>query len=205
MLETVESSAKRAVAGRPNDFRGIHHLALNTEDMKQTIDFYTGVLGMPLVHAMRVPAGLGTGPNNRGNPPWENLRHYFFDMGNDSLIAFFEIPKGERSQVDPNSIAGMQHCAFAVTWENAKRIRARLDSLKVKYNGPVDSLPGVQSTYFVDPNGIRLEMTTQLADGDTPQVINAVRQTREQALTELRTLSDDPKWLKNVGDQFPAA
>ena len=32
--------------------RGIHHLALNTDDMKGTVDFYTQVLGMPLVHAL---------------------------------------------------------------------------------------------------------------------------------------------------------
>ena len=75
--------------------RGVHHLALCTDDMKATIDFYVEVLGMPLVHAMKVPPGLGTGPGNRGNPPYEQVRHYFFDMGNDSLLAFFEIPKGE--------------------------------------------------------------------------------------------------------------
>jgi len=74
--------------------RGVHHLALCTDDMKPTIDFYVDVLGMPLVHAMKVPLGLGTGPGNRGNPPYERVRHYFFDMGNDSLLAFFEIPKG---------------------------------------------------------------------------------------------------------------
>jgi catechol 2,3-dioxygenase-like lactoylglutathione lyase family enzyme len=67
--------------------RGVHHLALCTDDMKATIDFYVEVLGMPLVHAMKVPAGLGTGPGNRGNPPYEQVRHYFFDMGNDSLLA----------------------------------------------------------------------------------------------------------------------
>jgi catechol 2,3-dioxygenase-like lactoylglutathione lyase family enzyme len=75
--------------------RGVHHLALCTDNMKATIDFYVEVLGMPLVHAMKVPPGLGTGPSNRGNPPYERVRHYFFDMGNDSLLAFFEIPKGE--------------------------------------------------------------------------------------------------------------
>ena len=63
--------------------RGIHHLALNTDDMKMTLDFYVGVLGMPLVHALKVPPGLGTGPGNRGNPPFENLRHYFLDAGGD--------------------------------------------------------------------------------------------------------------------------
>ena len=29
-------------------FYGVHHLALNTEDMKMTVDFYAGVLGMRL-------------------------------------------------------------------------------------------------------------------------------------------------------------
>jgi Glyoxalase/Bleomycin resistance protein/Dioxygenase superfamily len=32
--------------------RGVHHLALCTDDMKATIDFYVDVLGMPLVHVM---------------------------------------------------------------------------------------------------------------------------------------------------------
>ena len=43
--------------------RGVHHLALCTDDMKATIDFYVDVLGMPLVHAMKVPPdwALGTG------------------------------------------------------------------------------------------------------------------------------------------------
>src|SRR6266851_9835163 len=57
--------------------RGVHHLALCTDDMKATIDFYVDVLGMPLVHAMKVPPGLGIGPGNRGNPPYERVRHYF--------------------------------------------------------------------------------------------------------------------------------
>ena len=74
--------------------RGLHHLALNTDDMKMTIDFYAGVLGMPLVHALKVQPGLGTGPVNRGNPPFENLRHYFFDMGGVSLLACFYLPRG---------------------------------------------------------------------------------------------------------------
>ena len=84
--------------------RGVHHLALCTDDMKATIDFYVDVLGMPLVHAMKVPPGLGTGPRNRGNPPYERVRHYFFDMGNDSLLAFFEIPKGEEPAGNRNAI-----------------------------------------------------------------------------------------------------
>lgn len=75
--------------------QGVHHLALVTDDMRKTIDFYVDVLGMPLVHAMKVPAGLGTGTGNRGNPPYEEIRHYFFDMGGNGLVAFFEVPAGQ--------------------------------------------------------------------------------------------------------------
>lgn len=54
---------------------GVHHLALNTDDMKTTVDFYVGVLEMRLVHAMKVPAGTRHRPRQsrqspvRGNPP----------------------------------------------------------------------------------------------------------------------------------------
>jgi catechol 2,3-dioxygenase-like lactoylglutathione lyase family enzyme len=46
--------------------RGVHHLALYTDDMKATIDFYVEVLGMPLVHAMKVPPGLNAPLLNAG-------------------------------------------------------------------------------------------------------------------------------------------
>src|SRR5438270_235978 len=42
--------------------RGVHHLALNTDDMKMTLDFYLRVLGMPLVHALKVPPCLESEP-----------------------------------------------------------------------------------------------------------------------------------------------
>src|SRR5438477_9864598 len=103
--------------------RGVHHLALCTDDMKATIDFYVDVLGMPLVHAMKVPPGLGAGPGNRGNPPYERVRHYFFDMGNDSLLAFFEIPKGKEPAGNRNAIGAMQHCAFVVKARAVPRCR----------------------------------------------------------------------------------
>jgi catechol 2,3-dioxygenase-like lactoylglutathione lyase family enzyme len=45
---------------------GVHHLALYTDDMKATIDFYVEVLGMPLIHAMKVPPGLSAPLLNAG-------------------------------------------------------------------------------------------------------------------------------------------
>jgi catechol 2,3-dioxygenase-like lactoylglutathione lyase family enzyme len=174
--------------------RGIHHLALNTEDMRATVDFYTKVVGMPLVHAMKVPPGLGSGPANRGNPPYEEIRHYFFDMGNDSLLAFFEMPRGAEPKTKRDAIGGMQHVAFAVTPKNFAALRQRLRKANVSHDGPIDILPGLVSIYFLDPNGIRLEACCQPAARDKPRVIGSVRQTRQEARRELESV--EPRWAK---------
>jgi glyoxylase I family protein len=172
--------------------RGIHHLALNTDDMRMTVDFYTRVLGMPLVHAMKVPPGLGKGPGNRGNPPYEEIRHYFFDMGNDSLLAFFEIPRGAEPKVKRDAIGGMQHVAFAVTAKQFAAIRTRLSEANVPYDGPIDVLPGLVSVYFFDPNGIRLEACCQPKAGERPGVVGSVKQSRAHARRELESI--EPTW-----------
>jgi catechol 2,3-dioxygenase-like lactoylglutathione lyase family enzyme len=168
--------------------RGVHHLALNTDDMKKTVDFYVDVLGMPLVHAMKVPPGLGKGPKNRGNPPYENIRHYFFDMGNDSLLAFFEIPKGAEPKGNRNAIGSMQHCAFVVAPERFRDIEERLKKNGIEYIGPLPQLPGLVGIYFMDPNGIRLEFACQPEDGASQEVLECITQTREEVRRELESL-----------------
>jgi catechol 2,3-dioxygenase-like lactoylglutathione lyase family enzyme len=183
--------------------RGVHHLALNTDDMKMTIDFYAGVLGMPLVHALKVPPGLGTGPQNRGNPPFENLRHYFFDAGGDSMLAFFEIPKGAKPKGDRDAIAAMQHVSFAATKERFDEVRTRLESAGVPYLGPIHVGMQTWSIYFFDPNGIRLEFSWQEGDGEEIRVMRRWTQTKEEALAELRTLGEDAAWLETVVAALP--
>jgi catechol 2,3-dioxygenase-like lactoylglutathione lyase family enzyme len=178
--------------------RGVHHLALTTEDMKATTEFFVDILGMKLVHAMKVPAGLGTGPKNRGNPPYESIRHYFFDMGNDSLLAFFEIPKGAEPAANRNAIGGMQHVAFVVTEKRFHEIEQRLKDNNIEYNGPTPQLPGLIGIYFYDPNGIRMEMACQPADGENPDVMTCNTQTRSVARAELETLTDDGAWIDSM-------
>ena len=198
------SDTQRAPHDAPPLSRGIHHLALNTDDMKMTIDFYCGVLGMPLVHALKVPPGLGTGPGNRGNPPFENLRHYFFDAGGDTLVAFFELPKGAKQPGDRDALAAMQHCSFAVTEQRFTQLSERLRRAGVALIGPIPVGAGTWSIYFFDPNGIRLEFSYQAGDGDDMQVVRRWTQTRDEALAELRSMSDDPAWLERVTAHLPA-
>lgn len=185
--------------------RGIHHLALTCADMKRTTEFYVNVVGMPLVHAMKVPAGVGVGPLNRGNPPYERLRHYFFDMGNDSLLAFFEIPRDKEPDAKRDAIGGMQHLAFAVTPSQLDALMTRLKKNTVDFNGPIDILPGLKSIYFYDPDGIRIEACMQPVAGEQPTVIASVLQTQAQADMELASIPDaDPKWSAAMVADMPA-
>ena len=196
MAETLVANRSQTRAEGKINFYGVHHLALNTDDMKMTVDFYVDVLGMRLVHAMKVPPGLGTGPDNRGNPPFEEIRHYFFDMGRDGLLAFFEMPRGAKERGDRNALGAMQHVSFAVSPESQARIRARLDANKVPYDGPLEILPGIFSIYLFDPNDIRLEFSCQPSSGEgEPRIVPQVTQTKAEAMKELRSLTADEKWL----------
>jgi catechol 2,3-dioxygenase-like lactoylglutathione lyase family enzyme len=184
--------------------RGVHHLALCTDNMKATVDFYVDVLGMPLVHAMKVPPGLGTGLGNRGNPPYEEVRHYFFDMGNDSLLAFFEIPKGKEPAGNRNAIGAMQHCAFVVTAARFHEVEARLNARGIEYVGPIPQLSGLLGIYFYDPNGIRLEFACQPEDGEMPAVVPCLTQAKAEARAELATLSGvTTQWIEERLSALP--
>ncbi len=179
--------------------RGVHHLVLNTEDMKATIDFYSGVLGMPLVGAITVEEGLGTGADNRGNPPYENLRHYFFDMGNDSMLAFFEMPKGVRKHGDRDDLGNMQHVSFVVSAQMQLAMKERLIAFGYEAHGPVRVSPGSDSLYFRDPvNDIRLEFSTAPAQGEHQDVMANRSQTKAMARKELEQLCNDPQWLERT-------
>ena len=196
--DTAKGAFKsKTAAGAAPLLRGVHHLALNTEDMKATIDFWVDVLGMPLIHALKVPKGA-SGPLNRGNPPFEDMRHYFFDMGNDSTAAFFEIPKGAKKQADRDDIGGMQHCSFVATVPAFAELQRRLKARNVPFIGPLLVLPGVESIYFYDNNGIRLEASCHTAEAENPNVIPGVTQTKADALAELTTLTQDQAWLDKV-------
>lgn len=176
--------------------RGIDHLAFVTDDLPVTMDFYTRVMQMRLVHVRRVPF-----EQDRGQPPYDNLRHYFFDMGHDQLLAFFEYPAGLERQ-NRDLPGGMQHVAFHVEPE---RFDALLEHVKAEGGevvGPVALGGRFWSAYFYDPNGIRLEFATSRGRREE-SVVDSVRQTAEEARAELSTLFADPAQVAFWLDQMP--
>jgi catechol 2,3-dioxygenase-like lactoylglutathione lyase family enzyme len=172
--------------------RGVDHLALVTDDMATTMDFYTRVLKMQLVHVRRVPYAA-----ERGQPPYDDLRHYFFDMGGEQLLAFFEYPK-DVAWGDRDHLGMMQHVAFHVPREEMDPLVAHVRSCGVEVAGPMSLGGRFWSAYLFDPNGIRLEFATSLAS-EGVGIVGSVYQTAEEARAELETLFDDPaeieRWL----------
>jgi len=176
--------------------RGIDHLAFVTDDLPATMDFYTRVLQMQLVHVRRVPF-----EQDRGQPPYDNLRHYFFNMGNDTLLAFFEYPKGLAKQ-NRDLPGGMQHIAFHVEPATFDSVVNHISSCGVKVIGPVSLGGRFWSAYFYDPNGIRLEIATSRLTKKTT-VVESVLQTEDEIRAELQTLFSDPTDVERWMSQMP--
>ena len=69
-------SRQISVAGGKPMLRGIHHLALVTDNMRVTLDFYVRVLGMPIVHGLRTPSRpLGASRRIESGELFVELRH----------------------------------------------------------------------------------------------------------------------------------
>jgi catechol 2,3-dioxygenase-like lactoylglutathione lyase family enzyme len=119
--------------------RGLHHFALVCSDVEQTVRFYQDVLGFPLTEIFE-------------NRDYKGSNHFFFDLGNGNLIAFFDFPGldvGPYAEV----LGGLHHIAISMepeAWERAKR---NLDAAGVGYQSESGT-----SIYFRDPDGARLEL-----------------------------------------------
>ena len=154
----------------PFRIRGVNHLALVCRDMARTVDFYTNVLGMPLVKTIELPNGSG--------------QHFFFDMGNGDSLAFFWFPDAPEPApgvsapvVRPDqgeflsAMGSMNHVAFDVAPEDIEAYRERLIAAGVPCSDiwnhdnsewglakDVTDDVFIRSVYFQDPDGILLEL-----------------------------------------------
>jgi catechol 2,3-dioxygenase-like lactoylglutathione lyase family enzyme len=134
--------------------RGFSHVGLSTLDLDKTREFYEDVLGFKAVVADTIEVKEGG-----------RLRHLFFDIGRDQLIAFLE-PNGVPDM--PASYdaginrglgvpAGFYHFAFEAGSPHA--LAEKRDELRAKGVETTDIVDHgwAQSIYFKDPNGLSLE------------------------------------------------
>ncbi len=120
--------------------RGIDHLAVFARDLEATADFYSQVLGMPVVNVTA----------NRDVP---ESTHMNVDLGNGTMISFFDFPHVRRLQRrSPEGVGGIMHIALAIAPDRLEEVKANLSRNRVKYQ-EIDG-----SVYFKDPNGMGLEL-----------------------------------------------
>ncbi|MFB7243488.1 VOC family protein [Streptomyces populi] len=119
--------------------RGVHHVALLSSDVERTVRFYQGVLGFPLTEMIE-------------NRDYKGSTHFFFDLGNGNLLAFFDFPGldlGPYAEV----LGGLHHLAISVDPGTWRRLRERLDAAGVEYMEESGT-----SIYLRDPDGARVEL-----------------------------------------------
>jgi catechol 2,3-dioxygenase-like lactoylglutathione lyase family enzyme len=138
--ERVRAAYLQPPENRPaSTARGLHHFAVVARDLEETVKFYQEVLGFPLTEIFE-------------NRDYRGSNHFFFDIGNGNLLAFFDFPGldvGPYAEV----LGGLHHIAISVepaTWE---RLKGRLTGAGVEYVEESGT-----SIYFRDPNVARLEL-----------------------------------------------
>lgn len=164
------------------EIQGINHLALVCKDMQATVDFYSGLLGMPLTKTIELPQGAG--------------QHFFFDIGKGDSLAFFWFPNVAESQPGithaaalvgggdiTSAHASMNHVAFDVPEEKIEEYVTKLreagiectevvnhDDSENQASPTLTDTTFVRSIYFKDPDGILLEFAAWTREMDERDV-----------------------------------
>ncbi|WP_165736853.1 VOC family protein [Mycobacteroides abscessus] len=181
------------------EFGGFNHVALVCSDMERTVDFYSNVLGMPLIKSLDLPMGQG--------------QHFFFDAGGGDSLAFFwfkDAPDGVPGISAPAAIPGigdilsavssMNHISLHVPAEKFDEYRVKLKAKGVRV-GPIlnhdesefqvsrELHPGVyvRSFYFLDPDGITLEFACWTKEFTAADVAVAPKTAAERTPREVAT------------------
>ena len=139
----MKKNSSTATKGTPIKLDGINHFALNVRNMDRAEEFYTGILGFPVITQTQTKAGL---------------KHVEVDAGNVA-IALFESPELDLTAAQKTMTEdGYLHFAFTAPYD---RYDATLQALKeggvVMDGEPRDWGEGV-SIYFPDPDGHQIEI-----------------------------------------------
>ena len=141
----------------PAPIHQLHHVAYRAKDAEETRHFYEDILGLPLYHIIQSDVVPSTGE-------YCPYTHFFFRLQDGSFIAFFDLGNDEAAAPSPNNPLWVNHISFRVdSIQTLKDMKTRLEAHGVEVLGVTDHHI-FHSIYFFDPNGVRLELTAQLAD-----------------------------------------
>jgi len=138
--DRIRATYLRPAGSRPgSSAQGVHHIALLCANVERTVRFYQEVLEFPLTEIFE-------------NRDYQGSNHFFFDVGNGNLLAFFDLPGldlGPYAEV----LGGLHHLAISVEPARWARLKANLDQAGVDYQSESGT-----SVYFRDPDGARIEL-----------------------------------------------
>jgi glyoxalase family protein len=146
---------------------GFHHITMVSRDARRTLDFYGGLLGLPLVKKTV----------NFDDPSAYHL--YFGDGrgGPGTILTFFEwanTPKGRWG------VGGVHHLALGTADATTQlKWKRRLTDHGVPVSGPYDR-GYFKSIYFADPDGQILEIATRGPGYGFDEPMDALGQRRMQ-------------------------
>src|SRR5258707_2208313 len=126
----------------PTTIQGVPHPALICRDTEETIKFYQEFLGFPLVELVE-------------NRDYKGSNHFFFDIGTNNLLGFFDFP-GHEHPAWMETIGGVQHLAISVSPAQFDPAKNKVDEASVDHLGPDRGVE--ESLYFREPNGVGLEL-----------------------------------------------
>ncbi len=162
----------------PNNFS---HLEFNTRDLKSQLEYFSDVLGMPLVSI-------------RWADKAESSVRAILKLNEHSMISFLctlrtpgDVELGvthSKNPADATTTGTVQHTALNVdSVEDLLAIRDRIRSRGVHCVGPMDH-GFCQSIYFLGPDGLALEVAVLTTDDMTqwidPSVAEAIGLTTEE-------------------------
>ena len=130
----------RPMEERPaSSARGLHHFAVVSCDVEQTIGFFQGLLEFPQAELFE-------------NRDYRGSTHFFFDVGHGNYLAYFDFP-GLDLGAYREVLGGLHHIAISVTPEQFERLVG-----KVRGAGIDVHLVNGTSAYFPGPDGERIEL-----------------------------------------------
>ncbi|WP_073093788.1 VOC family protein [Cyclobacterium lianum] len=120
-------------------YTGIKENCLYIDDLDQAVEFYQGVLEMPVISK-------------------SDGRHVFFRCGSSVLLCFLPEITRQETTLPPHFAYGKQHLAFEVMAEDYNDTVSRLEQKGVPITHVQDWGNGHNSIYFEDPFGHVLEI-----------------------------------------------
>ena len=137
--------------------KGLHHNAYRCRDSEETRKFYEDFLELSLADAFEI-SETKTGRKT-------SVLHSFYEMGDGSLLAFFEAPGRPFEFKDQHDYD--LHIALEVDEATLRRMLEKGKAEGIETRGVADH-GFVQSIYFRDPNGYVIELAAKSDDGVEP-------------------------------------